>query len=173
MKRAEERSTSPASVLSSRDVADIRSMVERAYLSVRDYLDNPDTDEDSTTFTSNLANLVAQWTRDTGLRAEVSVLGGERLLAPRAKFHVLQIVLEALANVAKHAYAHHTWVTIETTEGAVMVKVRDDGRWFLSSQPRGHGLGIMTERAALVGATVEVRSVPGEGTEVVITCPCE
>jgi two-component system sensor histidine kinase UhpB len=80
---------------------------------------------------------------------------------------------EALANVAKHAYSHHTWVTLESTSGVVMVKVRDDGRGFSSSQPHGHGLGIMAERAALVGATVEVRSAPGQGTEVVITCPCE
>ena len=173
MKRAEERSASPTGVLTPRDVADIRSMVERAYLSVRDYLDHPGADEDSTSLTASLANVVAQWSKDTGLRAEVSVQGMERLLAPRAKFHVLQIVREALTNVAKHAYSHHTWVTMESAVGVVMVKVRDDGCGFSSSQPRGHGLGIMAERAALVGATVEVRSIPGEGTEVVITCPCE
>lgn len=173
MKRAEERSGSPTGVLTPRDMADIRSMVERAYLSVRDYLDQPDADEDSSSLTANLTNVVAQWSKDTGLKAEISVRGMEQALAPRTKFHVLQIVREALANVAKHAYSHHTWVTMEGAEGVVRVKVRDDGRGFSSSQPRGHGLGIMTERAALVGATVEVRSTPGEGTEVVITCPCE
>lgn len=172
MRRAEERASS-SGALTPRDVADVQTMVERAYLSVRDYLDETQDGEESTPLPTGITNVVQQWSRDTGLAAEVGLLGevDGTNLSPRVKFQLLQIVREALANVAKHSYCRRTWVTLEYVGPSVVVHVRDDGRGFPPSQPKGHGLGIMTERAHLVGASLEVRSVPGEGTEVVITYP--
>jgi two-component system nitrate/nitrite sensor histidine kinase NarX len=55
------------------------------------------------------------------------------------------------------------------------VEVRDDGCGFVddpTSTDETHvGLRIMRERARRIGASVEVASVPGSGTCVVLTLP--
>ncbi len=55
------------------------------------------------------------------------------------------------------------------------VEVRDDGRGFVTAPPPADethvGLRIMRERAERIGATVEVASVAGSGTCVVLTLP--
>jgi two-component system nitrate/nitrite sensor histidine kinase NarX len=87
---------------------------------------------------------------------------------------VLHVVQEALSNVRKHAQAHEVWVEVQQTP-RWRVEVRDDGYGF---DPDGAGpdethvgLRIMRERANNIGATVEVASVPGSGTCVVLKLP--
>jgi two-component system nitrate/nitrite sensor histidine kinase NarX len=52
----------------------------------------------------------------------------------------------------------------------VELRIRDDGRGFdPASIPPDHlGVGIMRERAATVGATLEIESQAGHGTQIVI-----
>ena len=87
---------------------------------------------------------------------------------------VLHVVQEALSNVRKHAQAREVWVEVQQTP-QWRVEVRDDGCGF---DPDGAGpdethvgLRIMRERAHNIGATVEVTSVPGSGTCVVLKLP--
>jgi two-component system nitrate/nitrite sensor histidine kinase NarX len=87
---------------------------------------------------------------------------------------VLHVVQEALSNVRKHAQAREVWVEVQQTP-QWRVEVRDDGCGF---DPDGAGPGethvglrIMRERAHNIGATVEVASVPGSGTCVVLKLP--
>ena len=92
-------------------------------------------------------------------------------LPTMSKRQLLQIAREALANVAKHADPTEVWLELEYEPGWVTMRIRDNGRGFSASQPRGHGLDIMKERADVIGASLTVESTPGEGTEVVVACP--
>jgi two-component system sensor histidine kinase DegS len=85
------------------------------------------------------------------------------------RYQLLQITREALANVAKHAATFGAWVSLEYAPDQLTLRIRDAGRGFLASQSPGHGLAIMSERAAMIGANVSVTSAPGAGTEVVAT----
>ena len=172
VKRAEERaSTASGGAITSRDVVEIGSMVERAYLAVRDYLDETRDTEMVEPLQTSVALAAGQWSRDTGLTVQVSLSESADRLPSRTKLQLLQITREALANVAKHANASSVWLEVEHDSAAVTLRIRDDGRGFSSSQPSGHGLDIMRERAALAGAELTVTSAPGEGTEVVVVCP--
>ena len=173
VKRAEERAASPSGSITSRDVMEIGSMVERAYLAVRDYLDEARNAEIAEPLRTSLAISAGQWSRDTGLPVQMSLGEADDRLSPRAKLHLIQISREALANVAKHANPTQVWLDLESEANGVTLRIRDDGRGFSSSQPHGHGLDIMRERAAVVGAALTVNSVPGEGTEVAVTCPSD
>ena len=171
MRRAEERASSPSNVLTSADVKDISSAVERAYLAVRDYLDGTQDSEIDPPLSTGLSNMIDQWKRDTAMSAEVSVTGQEQELPTRVKYQLLQIAREALANVAKHANTQLAWVYLDSTPQAVTLRVKDGGRGFATSSNRGHGTDIMQERATLVGAAVTIDSAIGRGTEVTIAYP--
>ncbi len=75
--------------------------------------------------------------------------------------------------IARHARAGTVWVRFDLTAG-VRLALRDDGLGFDPADlPRlereGHlGLRQMRERLEALGGRLEVRSRPGEGTEVVV-----
>jgi two-component system sensor histidine kinase DegS len=89
---------------------------------------------------------------------------------------ILRVAQEALQNVRKHAEA--STVTVETAivGGAWTLEVRDDGRGFdaptaLVRGRRNFGLQFMRERAEMIGARLDIRSQPGDGTVVRLSIP--
>jgi signal transduction histidine kinase len=81
---------------------------------------------------------------------------------------------EALSNALHHARASRIVAGLSYRRDAVAVWVEDDGRGFRPSEAArssGLGLAILRERAQRIGARLEVRSRPGEGTRVAVTFP--
>jgi signal transduction histidine kinase len=75
-----------------------------------------------------------------------------------------RIVTEALTNVARHARARTCVVRI-SLNGALEVEVADDGTGFPAGCRAGVGITAMRERAAELGGTLTVESMP-TGTRV-------
>lgn len=171
VKRAEERASSADGAITTRDVVEIRGTVERAYVAVRDYLDGSGDGDVADSLATGLGVAVDQWVADTGLPVEMDVASDDDNLSPRVRLQLVQIAREALANVAKHASPCRAWVELRNGSQESTLRIRDDGRGFSPAQSRGHGLDIMRERAETVGASLTVKSAPGEGTEVVVTYP--
>ena len=87
--------------------------------------------------------------------------------APAIEDATYRLVQEALSNVLKHASASRVDISVVQRDGAVHIDVRDDGRGFDTRQDAaGFGLIGMRERVALVDGTLDVRSLPGAGTDV-------
>jgi signal transduction histidine kinase len=88
-----------------------------------------------------------------------------------------RIAQEALTNVAKHAAATNVEVILERRGNSVLLVVEDNGRGFEMDAPDspGHGFGLvgMRERAALVGAVLEIESSPGMGTAIFVRMTTE
>jgi signal transduction histidine kinase len=88
-----------------------------------------------------------------------------------AAFRILQ---EALTNAARHAGATRITVKLDMVDDALCCSVIDDGRGFAApGEPARGSLGLsgMRERAAAVGGTLEVHSLPGTGTEITARLP--
>ena len=168
MKLAEQRAAQGKSPITERDVGEIGSIVERTYLAVRDYLDGTDEQSDDP-LRLRLPAIADQWSRDTGLPVNTSVTGEEGDLPVEVKFQLVQVTREALANVAKHAYPEHVWLELSCEPEEILIRIKDDGRGFVTSGLKGHGMGIMDERTAMAGASLDIHSTPGHGTEVVVT----
>lgn len=84
---------------------------------------------------------------------------------------LLQIAREALSNAAKHAQASTVVLTARAHQ-AVELQITDDGVGFTPSAPKvGRGLDNIRERAATLGAALEIRSTPGGGTTVRVRVP--
>jgi two-component system sensor histidine kinase DegS len=75
----------------------------------------------------------------------------------------------------KHAHASRVDVLLEKRDDSVVLVVEDDGLGFDPAdrriQDRGIGLVGMRERAALVDASLQVESNPGDGTSVFLRRP--
>jgi signal transduction histidine kinase len=90
-------------------------------------------------------------------------------LAPATLAAVLvDIAVDALANVAAHAAASSVEVLARSEDGGVAMVVRDDGRGFDVARVAGRsrGIALMRERARAAGGWVRVESRPDRGTTV-------
>lgn len=85
----------------------------------------------------------------------------------------LTIVLEALTNRRKHAPGSRCTVDFAWGERDVVVTVADDGPGFDAGVTSDGRLGqhTMRERAAVIGAVLDVESAPGAGTTVRLSIP--
>ncbi|MBA2714375.1 MAG: PAS domain S-box protein, partial [Rubrobacteraceae bacterium] len=104
-------------------------------------------------------------------------LGDERLPA-EVETALFRVTQEALTNVRKHAPSARVRITLRHLDNSVRLHVRDWGPGFNPEKATegggpGERLGLssMRERVALLGGHLEVRSRPGEGTDVVAEIP--
>jgi two-component system sensor histidine kinase UhpB len=114
-----------------------------------------------------LRSLCQEYARLEGLAAEFHARDVDVGLPPELAGALYRIAQEGLRNVARHSGARVARVTLARVDGSVELEVADEGRGFDPAAMAAEGLGLvsMAERAHLLGGTFEVRSAPGEGTE--------
>lgn len=97
-------------------------------------------------------------------------LPGKIVLSERTKVVFYRVAQEALNNIAKHAHASRVEMYLSKQRNKVELRIRDDGKGFDPEQtPATHfGLRIMGERARSVGADLQIKSRPGQGTEIIL-----
>ena len=96
---------------------------------------------------------------------------GERL-PPAVEAAAYFVVMEALTNVAKYASATAAEVTVQRTDGHVVIDVTDDGVG--GADPAGgSGLAGLADRVAALGGRLEIESPPGGGTVVRAQMPAQ
>ena len=78
------------------------------------------------------------------------------------------VVAEALTNVAKHSRAGRAEVTAHIEEGALQVRVRDDG---VGGAFPGRGLLGLADRLAVLDGRLDVESPADGGTLVAAAIP--
>jgi NarL family two-component system sensor histidine kinase LiaS len=89
---------------------------------------------------------------------------------------IYRIVQEALHNVAKHANASKTNISMTRNNGTVKVLVEDDGVGiFPKGNFRGNSFGLagIKERVSMLGGVVRVVSLKGKGTRIEIDVPAK
>jgi PAS domain S-box-containing protein len=123
-----------------------------------------------------LRDYVGNWSKHFKVRAQVhtSASADERLPF-EIEIMMYRVVQEALNNVIKHARASHVDIVLERSPESVSLIVEDNGIGFdpanLANPDAGVGLIGMRERAALVGADLQIESTPGQGTTVFTRVP--
>jgi signal transduction histidine kinase len=83
-----------------------------------------------------------------------------------------RIVTESVANAVRHGAPNRCVVSIEATNGDLVLTIADDGRGIGPDAVPGVGLASMRERAAEVGGALDVSSDTG-GTTVTARLPLE
>jgi len=122
-----------------------------------------------------------------GLSCSYTLNGEEGFRPPEIEVTVYRIAQEALTNALRHARAIETTMELTYSSDSLRLCIHDDGRGFQPEdasraaqapirpdvpEPRS-GLGLlgMRERAALIGATLDITSAPGQGTTVALAVP--
>jgi two-component system, NarL family, sensor histidine kinase UhpB len=106
------------------------------------------------------------------LRVERQLETGLPPLEPDVELVIYRVAQESLTNVVRHARASRATVSLKPENGAVILRVRDDGRGLPIELPKGTaGMAGMRERALLVGGRLAIRSEPDRGTEVELEIP--
>ena len=123
-----------------------------------------------------IGEAVAHVASVSGLEIEQALEAPADRLLEGEQTVVLRVVQEALQNARKHASASAVSVTTKIEDDAWVLEVRDTGRGFDQAAVAGRarrsfGLQFMQERAELIGAHLDVRSRPDEGTVVRLAIP--
>jgi PAS domain S-box-containing protein len=128
--------------------------------------------------TEALTWLSSRMKEQYGLQLNVYVKDDLRHLPDHMRVTLFQAVRETLFNVVKHSGVLEADVTLEKLDGHGCVTIHDAGNGFDAkttlADPRAtHGLVIIRDRLNLMGGTLNVDSVPGDGTVVKIEFPLE
>ncbi len=110
----------------------------------------------------------------TGISCSTSLPDEDVAYTPQIEISLFRMVQEALNNIAKHAKASHVDVVLDDNEDCIMLTIRDNGVG-MSAEKAGqtatHGLRGMRERAGYLGGDVQIHSMPGTGTKIVVILP--
>lgn len=96
-----------------------------------------------------------------------------RLPVPQER-ELFRIAQEAVTNIERHAGATHVTITWRSDASGAFLEIADDGAGFpvgRAGRLDSYGLLGMRERAASIGATLDVVSSPGRGTAVRCSLP--
>jgi signal transduction histidine kinase len=119
---------------------------------------------------------VEEFSRASSVPAHLVVVGEPRTVTAEGAGALLNVVREALHNVAKHAAASRVVVTLAYTPETVEAVIQDDGRglparFALKAIPAGNGqsgfgLPSLLRRIQQLGGSLDVRPCPQGGTTV-------
>jgi signal transduction histidine kinase len=84
-----------------------------------------------------------------------------------------RIAQEAVSNAIKHGQATRVAISLDEHEDGAVLSVHDNGIGFPETLPGSDGMGlrIMSHRAKVIGASLDIQRNPAGGTTVVCTFP--
>ena len=102
-----------------------------------------------------------------------AVTSGEAHSIPvRISDTLFRIGQEALANAVRHAQPSTLLISLIYGEACLELQIEDDGKGFVvAADSAGFGIRGMRKRADSISAELQIRSMPGQGTEVRVTAP--
>lgn len=120
--------------------------------------------------TYSLLNLVNMVQSRAGITVSVDLPEKPGYFSLEEEQTIYRVTQEAFENVVRHAGAEHIWLTMENKDGQCLLRIRDDGKGFDTSDQDRYldrlGIRGMQERAETIGAKFSIRSAPGKGTTV-------
>ena len=108
---------------------------------------------------------------NSGLSAEMKIIGSPRSLNPQSRWTVYRTVQEGVSNINKHAHATCLNITLDYSQSEKLrLVVQDDG---IGAEKIDGGFGLvgMRERINLVSGDLAIVTAPGEGFKLEVKIP--
>ena len=96
-------------------------------------------------------------------------------LPERAETQLFRITQEALTNIARHSGASHVNVSLQTSNGRILLQITDNGKGLAGSNGNRPGLGLvgMRARAVQAGGSLAFTTPAGGGLDLLVDLPLE
>ncbi len=154
----------------SRYAKDISRLVRSAVAQMRMILIELHPDTLTTTDLQTLIkHLCSAFTNRSGIPVDLKT-NDKVVLQQDEQIAIYRITQESLHNIHKHSSATQVNVQLITSDGDLVLSVRDDGQGFdLNAIIEVHfGVRGMKERAQSIGATLTIETQPGHGTQITL-----
>ena len=121
--------------------------------------------------------LITQFEHQSGVKADLKIVGTEIKFAPEAEMLIYRIIQEALNNVWRHSAALNAQISLDFGPESMTILIKDDGKGFVIGEDLRFveagkiGLAGMQERADLLGGNLSIQSNVGRGTLVTLLVP--
>jgi len=109
-----------------------------------------------------------------GLDVQLSITGGERRLENYREIMIFRAIQELMNNAIRHSQATQIGVQLDLGETNIKVVVEDNGKGFdtgILENRVNMGIKLIKERVELLGGSLEVDSLIGQGTRVSFLVP--
>ncbi len=123
---------------------------------------------------SSLEWLVNRFATYSGIECKIHIAEQDIRFQENCAIALFRIVQESLTNVARHAQADKLSISLYSDGDNYILTVHDNGKGFDMSEkkPNSFGLVGIRERALMLGGSLRVNSLPGEGTKIEVRIPC-
>jgi two-component system nitrate/nitrite sensor histidine kinase NarX len=124
-----------------------------------------------------LGELLRQLARALRSRIEIPIdveVDGTAVLPAEVQVTFYRLAQAALGNIARHAATARVRVTLRCTGESATMVIADDGPGFDVTEVARNGrsgLDVMRDRAAAVGASLEIESARGQGARLTLAWP--
>ncbi|NMB12265.1 MAG: histidine kinase [Firmicutes bacterium] len=161
------------------ELAELKTMVKKTLVDVRRIIFNlRPMALDDLGLAPTLRRFMESVREETGIAADLIVLGKEQRLPQTVEVTVFRLIQEAVNNARKHAKSTRILVRLEFTDNQINTQVEDNGIGFNMEEARekarnadSFGLMSMSERVDLLGGELRIVSTPGIGTTVSACIP--
>jgi len=124
-----------------------------------------------------LHTFMKSFKEQTGIHVSLSAPTAVNNVNSDKRTVLYRVAQEALNNVARHAQASQAEVRIEKLDGAICMRIIDNGKGFVEERvlhakmSKRLGLLGMRERLEMVNGNITIESTPGKGTTVLAQIP--
>ena len=147
-------------------IDELKTGITTAYQQLREVLTTFRLKPSSTDFRHSVRSITEDFHHRTSIKFEINneIIGYE--ISINQQIHILQILSEALSNVAKHSHANFVRISFMVKSGSTIeLTIEDNGIGFNFQEKDGHfGLGIMRDRAQALGGKIYFKNATPQGT---------
>jgi signal transduction histidine kinase len=124
-----------------------------------------------------LHTFMKSFRQETGIQVSLSAFAAVEQVNEVKRTVLYRVAQEALTNIARHAQASRAEVRIQKLDGAICMKIADNGKGFQKERvlhaKKNKRLGLvgMRERLEMVRGNFTIESAPGKGTTILAQIP--
>jgi PAS domain S-box-containing protein len=122
--------------------------------------------------------LVGNFSKHSDSAYSIDMAEIEDMFSEEGQITIYRIIQECLSNITKHAQATQVSIFIRKEAGRTIFRVEDNGEGFdvqeaISKDPgeKGLGLNTMSQRARMLGGSLDIWSQKGVGTRITLAVP--